>query len=142
MNSLTHRNLISTNPCNYYGYELPRKHITLVVEGQGMSITWRLRAAKECYYLAVEGRQGIYTVRTFSWRLGKFANVRIYLAVTSPRKLFLAASCQDNQISLALYSWRILLGGRPPKIIYLAVLVLSLVVFGRQGNSSFWYCMI
>jgi hypothetical protein len=58
-------------PC---GYELPRKHITLAVEGrQGMSIT-----------LAVEGRQGmyitwrlmtgkeIYLLSLFTWRLEYF----------------------------------------------------------------------
>jgi hypothetical protein len=43
----------------------------------------------------------------------------------------LAAGSQGNLIFLALYSWRILLGGQPPRIIiFLAVLVFSLVVFG------------
>jgi hypothetical protein len=48
----------------------------------------------------------------------------------------MAAGSQGNRISLALYSWWILLGGRPSRIISLAVLVFSLAVFGRQGNSG------
>jgi hypothetical protein len=50
----------------------------------------------------------------------------------------LAASSQDSRISLALYTWRILLGSWPLRIIFVTVLVLSLAVFDRQANSGFW----
>jgi len=61
--------------------------------------------------------------------------VVVSLAATPPKKLFLVAGSQGNSISLALYYWQILLGGRPLRIIFLAVLLYSLPVFGRQGNS-------
>jgi len=121
---------------------LPRNVYYLAVEGcQGMSVTWRLDAAKECLLLGGVGpASNVYylAVRIFSWRLGNFAIARVYLVATTPRKLSLAASCQGNLISLAFCSWRILLGGRPRRNIYLAVLALFLAVFGRQGNSRFW----
>jgi len=75
-------------------------------------------------------------VAIFPWRSEDFAVSPSSLAAKPPRKITLAASRQVNHVSLALHSWRILLGGQPPRMISLAVLVYSLAVFGRQGNSS------
>jgi len=58
------------------------------------------------------------------------------LAAKPPRKQALAASRQVNHVFLALYLWWSLLGGQPPRIIFLAVLVYSLAVLARQSNSS------
>jgi len=75
-------------------------------------------------------------VAIFPWRSEDFAVSPSILAAKPPKKITLAASRQVNHVSLALYSWRILLSGQPPRMIFLAVLVYSLAVFGCQGNSS------
>lgn len=59
----------------------------------------------------------IYLLSLFTWRLEYFLGAQESLPILKftwwsccQRKLFLVASCQGNQILLALYSWWILLG--------------------------------
>jgi hypothetical protein len=68
----------------------------------------------------------------FSWHIEHFTVGLIYLAAKLPSIQSLAASHQENKISLALYTWRLLLVGWLPSMIFLAVLVLSLADFGCQ----------
>lgn len=103
-------------PCVFW--RLVAKEIPKFLAGNGSQGTIYPRqvcAAKKCVFHGGSWQPRILislAVVKFSWRCVDFAGVLVFLAAVPPRKQYLAASSQGNWISLALYSWRILLGGQ------------------------------
>ena len=132
---------------NYLGcWGSPRKINYLAASGsQGKIHPWRkmvakksnilggIRSPRNVIYLAVSSRQGYNFLGGcgFSWARRRFCRSSVLLGGQTAKKIIRLV----NRVSLALYPWRNLLGGRPPRIISLAVFVFSLAVFDRQGNS-------
>jgi hypothetical protein len=77
-------------------------------------------------------------VATFPWPFGKLSLVVVSLAVSLQENHPWVSKPPRKLISLSFYSWVCLLDGLWPRIISLAVLPLSLAVFGTQGNSRLW----
>ena len=110
---LTAKEIMILGPSKYSSFA--------AINCQVNTFSWQLKAAKLITFLG--GHQSPSKVLypcadcTCSWHFGNFNGALLFLAPKPPCKWFLAAGRQVNGISLALYSWRTLFGGRPLRII-------------------------
>ena len=112
------------NPKILGGQGQPRNHISLAgVGSQGICFPWRVMAANDCDLL------GSCYIFLALWR---FCCCPSLPGVHTANHTWRPAA---KVIEFAWCSWWILLGGRLLRIIFLAVLLYSLPVFGCQGNS-------